>query len=176
MGDLIFEEPTRHHSFRFGPNTSAKIEVLVVPLQSRPALRQCQTPGAQRVSAVGHPRRDPAAPATAAANRSDRSPTSAADWRPSRVRRGDFVPSFTAGDDGHPRIVAAVVAGLVIAVAEQMRKGISAPGDMPDQNGPDDDAPEPNAGAELQRLVGLCLPAIFRSESRPQNTPATAPA
>src|SRR5258708_20529477 len=60
------------------------------------------------------------------------------------------VPSFTTRDDGHPRIVAAVVVGLVVAVAEQLRKGGSAPGDMPNQDGSDDDAPEPYTCGKFQ--------------------------
>src|ERR1700761_2260600 len=73
----------------------------------------------------------------------------------SRLRIGMVVvvPALAAGDDGDPYIVTAVVACFIVAVTEQMRKGISAPGHVPHQNGSDDHTPEPDAGTELQRLA-----------------------
>src|SRR5579871_3519916 len=62
------------------------------------------------------------------------------------------VPSFAAGHDRDPHIVPAVIAGIVILIAEQMRERVHAPADVPDDDGTDSDAPQPDAGCELHGL------------------------
>src|SRR6202021_289048 len=91
-----------------------------------------------------------------------------------------IMPSFTAGDDGYPNIVAAVVAGVVILVAEHMRKRIYGPADMPDHDGSDHDPPEPDAGAELNRFNGRTAerqldqkPARIKQNRRGRRDPHT---
>lgn len=67
------------------------------------------------------------------------------------------VPPLSAGDDGHPYVVAAVIVRFVVAIAEQVRKGIPTPRDVPNQNGSDHHAPEPDACSKLQGRRS-CIP------------------
>src|SRR5579863_8802113 len=62
------------------------------------------------------------------------------------------VPALAAGQERNPPIVPAVIAGIVVLIAEHMGEGVHAPADVPDDDGADYDAPQPDAGGELQRF------------------------
>src|SRR3984885_1013706 len=68
-----------------------------------------------------------------------------------RLRVVIVVPALAARDDRHQYVVAAMIAGIVILIAEHMRQRVHAPGDVPDDDRANDDAPQPYAGAELNR-------------------------
>ena len=65
------------------------------------------------------------------------------------------VPPFAVRDQGHEPVIAAVLIGLVGAVAPNMRQRIHAPRDMPYGHGADEDAPYQQARAELRRFARL---------------------
>ncbi len=59
------------------------------------------------------------------------------------------VPALAHRHEPHEPVVAAVFAGLVVAVAEEVGERVDAPGDVPDHHRADEDAPHQPAGGQL---------------------------
>ena len=62
-----------------------------------------------------------------------------------------IVPAFAIAEEADQDVVAAILIGGIIAIAPQMGCGIDRPGDVPDQDGADEDAPDQQAQTELNR-------------------------
>ena len=74
------------------------------------------------------------------------------------------VPTLADGNQADQPVIAAVIVGLVIAVAEQVRKRIDRPGYVPDDHGTQEDAPDQEAQAELQ--PGRCIAGLGPADSQ----------
>src|SRR5690349_18255300 len=60
------------------------------------------------------------------------------------------VPPFTVADEADEPVVAAVLVGLVVAIAPNVGQRVYAPGDVPDGDRPHEHAPNEQAPAELR--------------------------
>ena len=65
------------------------------------------------------------------------------------------VPTFAGGHKRNQPIVAAVLIGLVILIAKQVRQTIHAPRDVPHQDGANKHTPHHHACGEIQRAVPI---------------------
>lgn len=66
------------------------------------------------------------------------------------------VPAFAIGPESDEPIVAAVVVGLVVFVAPDVCHRVDAPGDVPGENGANENPPDQHAQAKLSsRYHGL---------------------
>ena len=69
------------------------------------------------------------------------------------------VPTFAVAHEADEPVIAAVLVGLVVAIAPDVRQRVDAPGDVPHRDGPDEHAPDEQAPTELRRAGdGAALP------------------
>src|SRR5450756_1595787 len=137
-----------------GGRTALRLELSIVRHPGRSARRQpaCPGPSAEtgrwRLHLVGQSQ--PSQEANGEPGVVDLPPAMTVARR-TRIGVMVVVPAFAVGDEADNQVVAAVLVGLVVPVAPQLRHRIDSPGNMPDQYRANEDAEHQDAKSGLRR-------------------------